>query len=137
MTLVDSLDSILMLYSYSGFAERTFAISEPVKLPSDDGLDTSSQVHALNSPRDESPERNVPQRLQLVQEDVQGTDPVEEVPEIGLHNTPIVEEKARDQRVKRNMMSGLSIILTLMSIVIAFTSAILHYHCVYTANMPP
>ena len=73
MTLVDSLDSILMLYSYSGFPERSFRIIE--KRNSDNSLGV------------EGP-----------------TDP----------------ESTRSMRVKQNAISGLSIILTIMSILLAF-----------------
>lgn len=35
MTLVDSVDSVLMLYSYSGFPERGFALFEKDCTPND------------------------------------------------------------------------------------------------------
>lgn len=84
MTLIDSLDSILMLYSYTGFPEHKFALF--VKRG-----EVSSSGPAGEAPlADHEP------------------DPGEDRPEI------------IDLRVKMNAMSGLSIILTLMSIVVAF-----------------
>jgi high-affinity nickel-transport protein len=76
MTLIDSLDSIMMLYSYTGFPERRFTLF--VK---------------SGSPRSPSG---------------QGSDLDEDRPE------------NINMRVKMNAMSGLSIILTLMSILVAF-----------------
>ncbi|KAJ6534479.1 NicO-domain-containing protein [Mycena vulgaris] len=90
MTILDSADSVIMLYSYSGFPERTLAIFDapsalPLPVPEDDA------VH--------------------LQPDATGPDP-----QLAL---------ARDQRVKANVMSGLSIILTLMSIFVAFSISLI------------
>jgi high-affinity nickel-transport protein len=84
MTLIDSLDSILMLYSYTGFPERKFALF--VKRV-ESGLP--------NSPG-EAP-------------------PVEPAPNVDEDRPEKI-----DMRVKMNAMSGLSIVLTLMSILVAF-----------------
>ncbi|KAF9651590.1 NicO-domain-containing protein [Thelephora ganbajun] len=89
MTLVDSLDSVLMLYSYTGFPERNFVLF--VK-------------------RDEPDPPSSPRGTPLV-----GHEP-------GLdENRP---EKI-NIRVKMNAMSGLSIILTLMSILVAFSISLI------------
>ena len=82
MTLVDSLDSILMLYSYTGFPERKFALF--VK---------PNEFSSASSPGDTP---------------LAGHEPDEDRPE------------KVDMRVKMNAMSGLSIILTLISILVAF-----------------
>ncbi|KAJ7448506.1 NicO-domain-containing protein [Mycena latifolia] len=96
MTVVDSADSVLMLYSYSGFPERTWAIFEKPPALSDD----SDAVAHLQSDVDADAGS--------------GTDPAQTRPEV-----------ARDQRVKANVMSGLSIILTLMSIFVAFSISLI------------
>jgi nickel/cobalt transporter (NiCoT) family protein len=72
MTLVDSLDLILMLYLYSGFPEKGWAVFEP-----------NAQA--------------------------------------GQNATLDLDAKGR--QLRRNAMSGLSIVLTLMSILVAFRSA--------------
>lgn len=87
MTLIDSIDSVLMLYSYAGFPERKFAVF--VK---------------QDEPRSPSPLGEIP----LVE-----------------HETHLDEDRPEkiNTRVKMNAMSGLSIILTLMSILVAFRYA--------------
>ena len=84
MTLIDSFDSVLMLYSYTGFPERKFALF--VK------------------------------RSEFGSPSSQGESPL--VP----HGSDLNEDRPEkiDMRVKMNAMSGLSIILTLMSILVAF-----------------
>ena len=79
MTLIDSLDSILMLYSYAGFPEHKFALF--VKRGSFPG----------------------------------------ETPLVG-HEPHVDEDRPEkiNARVKMNAMSLLSIVLTLMSILVAF-----------------
>lgn len=87
MTLIDSLDSILMLYSYTGFPEQKFAL-----------FVRRQNFRLLGSPGETSPtEREL--------------DIDEDRPE------------KINMRVKMNAMSGLSIILTLMSILVAFRCA--------------
>ena len=88
MTLIDSLDSVLMLYSYTGFPERKFALF--------------AKQEGLGSP-------GILGETPLVEHE---PDPDEDRPE--KINT----------RVKMNAMSGLSIILTLMSILVAFRYAV-------------
>jgi high-affinity nickel-transport protein len=82
MTLIDSLDSVLMLYSYTGFPESKLALfvkrGDP---PSSSG----------------------------------------ETPLVGHEPGPVEDRPGKiNMRVKMNAMSGLSIILTLMSILVAF-----------------
>ena len=87
MTLIDSLDSVLMLYSYTGFPERKFALFV--------------KREKLGSP-------GSPGETPLVE-----------------HEPDIYEDRPEkiNMRVKMNAMSGLSIILTLMSILVAFRCA--------------
>lgn len=84
MTLIDSFDSILMLYSYTGFPEHKFSF-----------FVATADSRSPSSPGGASP--------------VGGElDSDEDRPE------------KIDMRVKMNAISGLSIILTLMSILVAF-----------------
>ena len=87
MTLIDSLDSVLMLYSYTGFPERKFA-------------------------------------LFVKQDEVRSLSPLGETPLVE-HEPDLDEDRPEkiNTRVKMNAMSGLSIILTLMSILVAFRYA--------------
>jgi len=89
MTLIDSLDSVLMLYSYTGFPERKFALF--VK---------RGELRSLISP---------------------GETPLVD------HESDLDEDRPEkiDTRVKMNAMSGLSIILTLMSILVAFSISLI------------
>jgi len=92
MTLIDSLDSILMLYSYTGFPERNFALFV--------------KRGEFGSPSS-----------------------LGETPLAG-HEADLDEDRPEkiNVRVKMNAMSGLSIVLTLMSIIVAF-------RCVVTATV--
>ena len=80
MTLIDSLDSILMLYSYTGFPERKFALFVKRGESGNSGMPGETHEPDLDEDR--------PEKINM--------------------------------RVKMNTMSGLSIILTLMSILVAF-----------------
>ena len=142
MTLLDSIDSILMLYSYTGFTEHRFRIFEPAR--ENDGPDhmtsayreaAATSVSAAQLPRprgihDDETERcplsgcppapgEQSEQNGVSQEDKK--QPVEvQVEEMDARITDIRREAQRELMVKRNMMSGLSILLTLMSIVVAF-----------------
>lgn len=111
MTLIDSADSILMLYSYSGFPERTWAI-----------IDRSMGVADVEK-HEGPPEKH----SAVLNESERAPSPANVntgVTEVHLHNdgvdTQSMTQVARDLRVKLNVMSGLSIVLTLMSILVAF-----------------
>jgi high-affinity nickel-transport protein len=140
MTLVDSIDSILMLYSYSGFPERSWAIFERTASTEDQG----------DKPHMPKLEVEIPNKAELPHPSTGGnTHPpihVSETDEVRTEtrkptendaveavkqdtklksdfevNVTVKEDRVtRDLLVKRNTMSGLSIILTLMSIVVAF-----------------
>ena len=104
MTLVDSADSILMLYSYSGFPERSFVIFSPTP-------ECKAPVTDLPHVRMGDPSVNEKEDL------------VVNISETIPHSLPSEDpngQLARNTRVKLNVMSGLSIILTLMSILVAF-----------------
>lgn len=133
MTLLDSIDSILMLYSYTGFPERGFRIFEPTEVnsiseergstyhetspttqtsgSSDGDLDQRGLLAGVNpASRPQSGQGCVPEQIKKRQVKVV----VQDVDE-NMRN-----RRRKDMTVKRNMMSGLSIVLTLMSIIVAF-----------------
>ena len=142
MTLLDSIDSILMLYSYTGFAEHRFHLFEPI--PENYGRDRKSSIYreaAATSvsptqlsqlPRLEGSHENETELSPLgttlsEQSDQNGSShrnkqqPVEvQLEDADAKIREIRKEAQRELVVKRNMMSGLSILLTLMSIVVAF-----------------
>ncbi|KAJ6562167.1 high-affinity nickel-transport protein-domain-containing protein [Mycena capillaripes] len=96
MSILDSADSVLMIYSYSGFPERTWAIFDRKAVLPDDSVQV--QVNAAADAKTDAP-----------------ADSEMRAP----------EQATREQRVKANVMSGLSIILTLMSIVVAFSISLI------------
>ena len=135
MTLIDSSDSILMLYSYSGFPERSFFIfaksdseggSETIK--EQDGDDTvTSTVPVPKSENVSEDDKSGNAKIQLQRRKDDEKDGLPEEPALDHPVQSVAPQghasdsaMARDIRVKMNMMSGLSIILTLMSILVAF-----------------
>ena len=144
MTLLDSIDSILMLYSYTGFAEHRFHLFEPAREnDAPDGRDQNSAYQAAAAagvsvaqlPRSQSNHENETERHPLggvplalgEQSEQKGPSqgnekqPVEvQVVDADARIRDIRREAQRELIVKRNMMSGLSILLTLMSIIVAF-----------------
>lgn len=100
MTLIDSVDSILMLYSYTAFAERSFVIFEKTEACIDLAEATEAAVTVASS-------------LEMYRESsAEGAE----------RDTAASEQPTMSValQVKQNAMSGLSIILTLMSILVAF-----------------
>ena len=141
MTLLDSIDSILMLYSYTGFPEQGFRLFEPVSeydAPEQEyGVyreAAATRVSVARSPHsrgggvsDPCPLADVPPALdgQTEQMGFSEEDKKEPVAATTLADADArigdIRKKAqRELIVKRNMMSGLSIVLTLMSIIVAF-----------------
>jgi len=140
MTLLDSVDSILMLYSYTGFPERGFRFFEPAEasVASEERSSVHQEVSA-NAQTSGSGDGDSDQRGLLV-----GLDPAS-TPQSGQSCVPVPEQNKKRQvevvvqevdenirnirrnnmTVKRNMMSGLSIVLTLMSIIVAFSISLI------------
>lgn len=135
MTLVDSTDSILMLYSYSGFTERSWTLFEqsdapnlvvatsvvevqrdlPLRPEDTQSLDaTALQKTTTNKSDPES--FPSPDHLSTITPNLNATPPV---------NMNRDSRAASDTRAKMNVMSGLSIILTLMSILVAFSISLI------------
>lgn len=140
MTLLDSIDSILMLYSYTGFPEQRFRLFEPAP-----GYDAPEQGYGVyreaaatrfsvaHSPHSQGGDANdrcpladvspapggQTEQIGFSQEDKK--EPVAAVVADADARMRDIRKKAqRELIVKRNMMSGLSIVLTLMSIIVAF-----------------
>ena len=128
MTLIDSCDSILMLYSYSGFPERSFFIfaksegdSETIKEHAGNDTPTAPVPKSENVSDDKSGNAEI--NLQDRKDDEKNglpEEPLEPAQSTAPQGHASDSAMARDIRVKMNMMSGLSIILTLMSILVAF-----------------
>ena len=124
MTLIDSSDSILMLYSYSGFPERSFFIfaksegdSEPMKdtvpVPLSENASDDKNGNAKNDLQDNRNDNEKNGSPEKMLDTTQSRS-------MASQGHASDSAMARDIRVKMNMMSGLSIILTLMSILVAF-----------------
>jgi nickel/cobalt transporter (NiCoT) family protein len=137
MTLLDSVDSILMLYSYTGFPEHRFRLFEPTEeeneVPEEqDGARREAALTSIattpvsQSPRDDWNQHGlladvVPAPSQ--QSEQSGSPKQDKQVQAEDADARIREVRKRAQReliVKRNLMSGLSIVLTLMSITVAF-----------------
>ncbi|THV00852.1 NicO-domain-containing protein [Dendrothele bispora CBS 962.96] len=111
MTLVDSLDSILVLYSYSGFPEKGWRIFES----------REARKIGENSLQSEDQRLAVEEQSSVAVVPTSPTAPMHEDAQ-DIQNTI---DRQRISRVKRNMMSGLSIMLTLMSILLAFSISLI------------
>jgi len=169
MTLVDSLDSILMLYSYAGFPERTFKIIEKVssrrtkKMPKSRSEDIERLAQTVGGSRGslqlEDPIKSIVDNEGISKLTAELTSGRAMDSKVAIHDEDVVNEpeacgslvpdnvttsldfkvgldnddrgdaedaefvRRRKELVKQNMMSGLSIILTLISILAAFRFA--------------
>ncbi|KAJ3987938.1 NicO-domain-containing protein [Lentinula detonsa] len=110
MTFVDSLDSVLMLYSYAGFPEHSFKIFEE-KLLQDcpSGLKTECERIERKPDIDSGPKFESQPGIQIT----------------------------RKARAKQNAISGLSILLTLMSILVAFSISLIEIMALIGDNCTP
>lgn len=147
MTLVDSADSVLMLYSYSGFPERSFfvfekrenAVASMLREESRPGLEDPEQAITGEDKQDkaEQPLALDSEGVQVVEvkeatgEDLKSAkikigDP-EKLREGEEEKLAVIVDEGmeRDRRLKLNVMSGLSITLTLMSILVAFSISLI------------
>jgi nickel/cobalt transporter (NiCoT) family protein len=133
--MIDSLDSILMLYSYSGFPEHSWVIferSSSTELQVNKSHEVSITRRRVDGQTTADPLTGGNASLSLHEiletEEVQVETPVENdqvkgsVPKLksGFNRSITEDRAARNLRVKGNTMSGLSIVLTLMSILVAF-----------------
>ena len=141
MTLVDSLDSILMLYSYTNFAERSFVIFERPRTsssPSTAGAHRKSEERAgiTDAGQTPSPAANVRVGEQAMLPSLEKLPSADDPTKIcsGVNDKPADEPADKDGAlsinentesrhkllVKQSAMSGLSLLLTLISILLAF-----------------
>lgn len=125
MTLVDSLNSVMMLYSYSGFAEHSWKIFERT-IPAnavEDGVVSSGPDVDMNGILDQTqPERTI----HLAQQQGTPANPIAGVfggAEDDGNN--VARKDDRVTRAKRHTMSNLSVLLTSMSILLAFSIALI------------
>ncbi|KAJ8502582.1 hypothetical protein ONZ45_g11627 [Pleurotus djamor] len=128
MTLVDSADSILMLYSYSGFPERGWAILDKKGQSTDETVVGSSElaedtlpqfVNTGDADRDDNYKGIKSPHVGTPHDDPRQASPT------GASQLPSNSPDPRALVLKRNMMSGLSIVLTLMSIIVAFSISLI------------
>lgn len=150
---MDSADSILMLYSYAGFPERSFTVFERVTAGDESEKSSLVEGEAGAGEQEHSPTGSVrsiaedpDSKKGLSQDDEIGSSQVlEDIDELPSRDagepsghgarmrTPspqlLAQESTMTQEVKRNLiikentMSGLSIALTLISILVAFRYA--------------
>lgn len=140
MSIIDSADSVLMLYAYAGAPDRTRALFERRKL-------RSGQAKAAETVMNAAAEELVPECKMQSQDAKENLDAVEmrggvevgieEVKgEVAASDAPRAEASANDVenanappehdaaeavvRTKQHTMSDLSILLTLVSILVAF-----------------
>ena len=146
MTLIDSVDSIVMLYAYAGFPDRKFALWEsigpteqspqatqrlmddPEVLQSSTGAKTPpvtervisvAAAHVAMTPSPLASMQALPRSGAVTPSTPADVATLKTIPDDAFEERN--EEVMRQLRVKRNAMSGLSIVLTLMSILVAFT----------------
>lgn len=123
--MIDSADSIIMLYSYAGFPEKSWAIFDRSR-SSDAGTAIVSDSHV---DEEKGGEATVIASL---------ADPSTDGPTIQPSADAHINTEDRtetDTRVKMNVMSSLSIVLTLMSILVAYTCVIIIYDRVGCQSM--
>jgi nickel/cobalt transporter (NiCoT) family protein len=148
MSFVDSLDSILMLYSYTGFAERSLAIFDH-EVPALPGAITMSAIENLRKEQ-ETPTHVTAsevvcatgQKLDIPAICEEGRVAPSEGVELRDELVPNQEEDGYDLQqltrnsiIQRSTMSNLSLALTLMSILVAFRSVIYFREHRYDSNM--
>ncbi|EJC97755.1 NicO-domain-containing protein [Fomitiporia mediterranea MF3/22] len=127
MTLVDSADSILMLYAYAGVPDRALSLFE-LRIQ-DEVSEETSKSPTPDTSNPVSPDTAHSQASDPLVKKTNvhdsGADIEEAVP--SLHegavdrNEPDTPMTRRSLRVKQHTMSGLSIALTLISILVAFS----------------
>jgi high-affinity nickel-transport protein len=104
MTMVDSLDSIIMLYSYTDFADRGFKIMHGPDQP---------QIQ----PSDEAPVTVTDEKTEEPANTNNTNITISEAPQPEESTLPMLNVS---EKVKQRTMSHLSIVLTIMSILLAY-----------------
>ncbi|KAG8678770.1 hypothetical protein FRC09_019557, partial [Ceratobasidium sp. 395] len=136
MTLVDSADSVLMLYAYADFPEKGFAIFERKDLPSNSTQSSKSSRSAAIAG---------PSGAQGQSDEIAPVSPIQKnpisskssLPDLeraasnassvggGFENGSTTKEQQTLDQAAKNTMSTLSIILTLLSILVAFSISLI------------
>ncbi|KAH7336999.1 high-affinity nickel-transport protein-domain-containing protein [Rhizoctonia solani] len=136
MTLVDSADSVLMLYSYADFPEKGFALFERRDTTGLEHSSTSSQLTPEVQPGPSTDAEIIPAPLTPKQSitsrhtlpDLERSDSDDSRLQAGLgedeYKITLTEQQTLKQAAK-NTMSGLSIVLTLLSILVAFSISLI------------
>lgn len=125
MTLVDSLDSILMFYSYTGFAGHSWRIFEPSDSPARtrDTPSVNTRYGVSLTPEIRPVSANeaviVEQSRDAIESEIKA---MNNVGHDGDGSAAGQEHEGRMVLVKRSTMSELGIILTTLSILLAFRS---------------
>ncbi|KAG9315801.1 hypothetical protein JVU11DRAFT_3450 [Chiua virens] len=126
MTLVDSLDSILMLYSYTGFTVHSWQIFEASNSPSWTSESRSVNVHCeLSSSAEERTAERSPVAVieAAINQSCNGSE--SKTSDMRHDKDKDATTRECDDRAtlaKQSTMSELSILLTILSILLAFTS---------------
>lgn len=143
MSLIDSLDSILMLYAYaqpglrSGPNRRFLLFAQERKLTSDDSADASSDLEAapivVNNEINMSPDTPDDTGKQASLHDGSSNKNVAIVAEVD----EVAEERARILEAKTSTISSLSISLTLLSIAVALSISLIQIMGLIGENCTP
>lgn len=112
MALIDSADSVLMLHSYAGVPVWPVQIfKREIRQPSPTAVAAGAGTSEACTDSTINPEKGLPQQTRV--------DIVDEAKErVELEHSSVTEEIATQRKL--TVMSGLSIILTMMSILVAF-----------------
>ncbi|KAJ7784464.1 NicO-domain-containing protein [Mycena metata] len=129
MTLIDSADSILMLYSYAGFPESSqgWAIRDRKQpLPDAEQRNENTDTPVLptaSTEHQEQPQTGSDTKLDVVECPEPEHEPStnDAAPAATISNARL----RKQVNAKANVMSGLSIILTLLSILVAFSISLI------------
>ncbi|KAG8924449.1 hypothetical protein FRC01_011494 [Tulasnella sp. 417] len=128
MTLVDSIDSILMLYSYAGVTEKGFSPFRRLRAGGRDNKPPTPQAGSTDSITSRHSPSSIQRVVEVIEEE--GTTPTnakQDVKDPSLRDVDdqedIEDDVRKASRLKQNTMSKLSIILTLLSILVAFRLA--------------
>ena len=124
MTLIDSADSVLMLHSYAGAPVWPIKIftwqPEPQQSNSNASDDGTASNDVNNAAKTDDVEKNMSQLPTVARynDELKGSGELEE---------KIDETKPINTEKKLSVMSGLSILLTLLSILVAFRCVLASY----------
>ena len=124
MTIVDSADSILMLYAYAGAPDKSWSLFEKNSMNQiADNLRAEPRHEMPSDPVVESGAGITPDKKKAARTEEDEQRILEPAPEAVVMEAAETEEssvRTRALRVKHNTMSSLSIALTLVSILVAF-----------------